>query len=62
MQSKSTGKHGAQFMAARDSRNRRVFGICVRNGRFCGQLWRGGKPIFSPSIEILLARLTPIVE
>ena len=38
-QSKSTGKHGAQFMAARDSRNRKVPGISTRNGRFHGQLW-----------------------
>jgi len=31
--------HGAQFMAARDSRNRRVAGLCTRNGRFYGVLW-----------------------
>jgi hypothetical protein len=30
---------GAQFMAARDSRNRRVSGLCTRNGRFYAVLW-----------------------
>jgi len=33
------GKHSAQFMAARDSRNRRVPGIATRNGRFYAVLW-----------------------
>ena len=32
-------QHGAQFMAVRDSRNRRVPGMYQRNGRFYGQLW-----------------------
>lgn len=32
-------EHGAQFIAARDSRNRRVAGLLVRNGRFYGRLW-----------------------
>lgn len=31
--------HSAQFMAARDSRNRRVPGPAVRNGRYYGVLW-----------------------
>ena len=31
--------HGAQFMAVRDSRNRRVPGLCTRNGRFYAVLW-----------------------
>jgi integrase len=31
--------HGAQFIAARDSRNRRVAGLSVRNGRFYATLW-----------------------
>jgi integrase len=31
--------HGAQFMPARDSRNRRVPGLYVRNGRYYCQLW-----------------------
>ena len=30
---------GAQFMAVRDSRNRRVSGLCTRNGRFYAVLW-----------------------
>lgn len=30
---------GAQFAAARDSRNRRVSGLCTRNGRFYAVLW-----------------------
>jgi len=34
------GKHdGAQFTAARDSRNRRVSGLYTRNGRFYALLW-----------------------
>ncbi len=32
-------KHSAQFMAARDSRNRRISGLSIRNGRFYGVLW-----------------------
>jgi integrase len=32
-------KHGAQFTGVRDSRNRRVAGIYVRNGRYYVQLW-----------------------
>lgn len=35
----STGNHGAQFTGVRDSRNRRVPGLYVRNGRYYGQLW-----------------------
>ena len=35
----STKGHAAQFMAARDSRNRRVSGLCTRNGRFYAVLW-----------------------
>jgi integrase len=35
----STGNHAAQFTPARDSRNRRVPGLYVRNGRFYCQLW-----------------------
>ncbi len=31
--------HSAQFAAARDSRNRRVPGLCTRNGRFYAVLW-----------------------
>jgi len=31
--------HGAQFTPARDSRNRRVPGLYLRNGRYYGQLW-----------------------
>jgi integrase len=31
--------HSAQFMAARDSRNRRIAGLCTRNGRYYGVLW-----------------------
>ena len=34
-----TGKHRAQFTPARDSRNRRVPGLYIRNGRFYCQLW-----------------------
>ena len=32
-------KHGAQFTAVRDSRNRRIAGIYIRNGRYYAQLW-----------------------
>ena len=35
----STGAHGAQFIGVRDSRNRRVPGLYVRNGRYYAQLW-----------------------
>ena len=35
----STGHHAAQFMAVRDSRNHRVPGLYIRNGRYYGQLW-----------------------
>ena len=31
--------HGAQFIGVRDSRNRRVPGLYVRNGRYYAQLW-----------------------
>src|SRR6266498_4808207 len=31
--------HGAQFTPARDSRNRRVPGLYLRNGRYYSQLW-----------------------
>jgi integrase len=32
-------KHSAQFIAVRDSRNRRVKGLYQRNGRYYAQLW-----------------------
>jgi len=32
-------KHGAQFMAVRDSRKRRIPGLFTRNGRFYALLW-----------------------
>src|SRR5438445_1212130 len=35
----SASNHRAQFIAARDSRNRRVPGLYVRGGRFYAQLW-----------------------
>src|SRR5439155_3675271 len=38
--------HSAQFTPAQDSRNRRVPGLYLRNGRYYGQLWldlRNGK-------------------
>src|SRR5437763_11114201 len=31
--------HRPQFMPALDSRNRRVPGLCTRNGRYYAQLW-----------------------
>jgi integrase len=31
--------HPPQFIAARDSRNRRVAGLCTRNGRYYAHLW-----------------------
>src|SRR5438874_1199650 len=31
--------HAPQFMPALDSRNRRVPGLCLRNGRYYAQLW-----------------------
>jgi len=37
--SSSTNYHAPQFTAARDSRNRKVKGLLVRNGRFYAQLW-----------------------
>ncbi len=33
------GEHGAQFVAVRDSRKRKVPGLYARNGRYYGQLW-----------------------
>src|SRR5437667_11220028 len=36
---RNTNNHGAQFMPALDSRNRRVPGLCTRNGRYYAQLW-----------------------
>jgi integrase len=38
MQRNSSG-HGPQFISAVDSRNRRVPGLCLRNGRYYAQLW-----------------------
>src|SRR6266487_4562017 len=35
----SGGNHVAQFTPARDSRNRRVPGLYIRNGRYYCQLW-----------------------
>ena len=35
----STAKHGADFITVCDSRNRRVPGLQIRNGRYYGQLW-----------------------
>lgn len=35
----ASATHANQFSAARDSRNRRVPGLYVRNGRFYAQLW-----------------------
>jgi integrase len=34
-----TKKHAGQFIAARDSRNRRVPGLYIRNGRYYAVLW-----------------------
>jgi len=36
------GSHSAHFIAVRDSRNRRVPGLYVRNGRYYCQLWVDG--------------------
>src|SRR5438552_14740194 len=36
---RSTNNHGAQFIPALDSRNRRVSALCTRNGRYYAQLW-----------------------
>ena len=35
----STNEHGANFITVRDSRNHRVSGLQIRNGRYYGQLW-----------------------
>src|SRR4029077_4160272 len=35
----STPNHRPQFIAARDSRNRRIPGLYLRGGRFYAQLW-----------------------
>jgi len=35
----SPKKHPAHFTAARDSRNRRISGLAIRNGRFYAVLW-----------------------
>ena len=35
----STPNHRAQFIAARDSRNRRIPGLYLRGGRYYAQLW-----------------------
>src|SRR5947208_13785494 len=39
MPSLSTPNHRAQFIAARDSRNRRIPGLYLRSGRYYAQLW-----------------------
>src|SRR5512133_744684 len=36
---RNPANHRAQFIAARDSRNRRVPGLYVRNNRYYAQLW-----------------------
>src|SRR5689334_21754637 len=36
---RNTLNHRAQFIPALDSRNRRVPGLCARNGRYYAQLW-----------------------
>src|SRR6476661_583400 len=36
---RETSNHQPQFMPAVDSRNRRVRGLCTRNGRYYAQLW-----------------------
>jgi len=36
---RNTPNHRPQFIPARDSRNRRVPGLCTRNGRYYAQLW-----------------------
>src|SRR5438094_10196869 len=36
---RNTRDHGPQFISAVDSRNRRVSGLCLRNGRYYAQLW-----------------------
>src|SRR5262245_39982790 len=33
------GNHRSKFIAARDSRNRRIPGLYLRNGRYYAQLW-----------------------
>ena len=35
----SVANHQAQFIAARDSRNRRIPGLYIRGGRYYAQLW-----------------------
>ena len=37
-----SGNHRAQFIAARDSRNRRIPGLYVRGNRYYAQLWADG--------------------
>src|SRR5437867_12955470 len=34
-----SSNHRAQFISARDSRNRRIPGLYIRGGRFYAQLW-----------------------
>jgi integrase len=36
---RNSSDHGPQFISAVDSRNRRVPGLCLRNGRYYAQLW-----------------------
>ena len=36
---RNASNHGPQFISAVDSRNRRVRGLCTRNGRYYAQLW-----------------------
>src|SRR5881227_2514688 len=36
---RNNSDHGPQFISAVDSRNRRVPGLCLRNGRYYAQLW-----------------------
>jgi hypothetical protein len=38
-----SSNHRAQFIAARDTRNRRIPGLYIRGGRFYAQLWGCGR-------------------
>jgi integrase len=66
----STKAHGGQFIAVRDSRNRRVPGLYTRNGRYYAQLWvsreDGGKtarkyPLLTPD-DVPVANLNEAKE
>jgi len=44
--------HGAQFIAARDSRNRKIPGLQIRNGKYYGHLLDDHRPKMAAKLVI----------